>query len=220
MRAGDQLTFLGSDRHREVNRLAPGRGQVSSILATRRAPRLRVDADAARAEYARRIGSGRSTLMARRVIETAGLDTRIVVFDPYPRTDMRAASNELNRCPSSIRPSPEARQAGDILFIDSRHICRTRGDSLSVLPRHLCVARRVVARSRHPFHRTARQWCHTEEYFSRALFRTLAAAASCWLGIGCRDHPDAMNRALGPFRGRTGRRRTTSDARFGFEVLG
>ena len=75
------------------------------------------------------VGSGFSTLVARMAIRHGGLSTRLVAIDPQPRTDVKAAVDELILSPverSGLLDydwSPD-----DILFIDSSHACRTRGD--------------------------------------------------------------------------------------------
>jgi hypothetical protein len=75
------------------------------------------------------VGSGFSTLVARKTIRHAGYPTRLVAIDPHPRTDVKAATDELILLPVEQSDlihfdwSPE-----DILFIDSSHLCRTRGD--------------------------------------------------------------------------------------------
>jgi hypothetical protein len=47
------------------------------------------------------VGSGFSTLIARKAVSFAQTKTRIVVYDPYPRTDVKPAADELHLRPSS-----------------------------------------------------------------------------------------------------------------------
>ena len=55
--------------------------------------------------------------------------TKIVVYDPFPRTDVKPAADELNLMPVERSDLAQSNwSSGDLLFIDSSHICRTRGD--------------------------------------------------------------------------------------------
>src|SRR5262245_3725845 len=75
------------------------------------------------------VGAGFSTRIARASIAHEGLPTKITVVDPQPRTDIRAIADELILAPvegSGLLERDWA--AGDLLFIDSSHVCRTRGD--------------------------------------------------------------------------------------------
>jgi hypothetical protein len=84
------------------------------------------------------VGSGFSTLVARAAINFCGYDTRIVVIDPCPRTDVHAAADEVILSPVENSALAQfAWSSDDLLFIDSSHICRARGD----LP---CLFCRVV----------------------------------------------------------------------------
>ncbi len=87
------------------------------------------------------VGSGNSTLFARRAIRDNGLPTRIVSIDPHPRAEVDAL------CDRSIRSSLEETDqeifaelgAGDILFIDNSHRSFQNSDVtvffLEILPR-------------------------------------------------------------------------------------
>src|SRR6185436_19447886 len=75
------------------------------------------------------VGAGFSTRIARASIVHAGLPTTITVVDPEPRTDIRAIADEVVLAGvegSNLHERDWA--AGDLLFIDSSHVCRTRGD--------------------------------------------------------------------------------------------
>lgn len=75
------------------------------------------------------VGSGYSTLVARKAVAHAGLSTRITVIDPQPRRSVEEAADEVRLCRvedsglSAADLSP-----GDLLFIDSSHVCRSGGD--------------------------------------------------------------------------------------------
>ena len=75
------------------------------------------------------VGSGFSTLVARRAIDHAGTGTRLHVIDPDPRVDVADVADRVTQCRveefdlSSINWT-----ARSVLFVDSSHICRVRGD--------------------------------------------------------------------------------------------
>jgi hypothetical protein len=75
------------------------------------------------------VGAGYSTLIARKTIRHAGYDTKLIAIDPMPRTDVKAAADELilNVIERSDLINYDW-SAEDILFIDSSHVCRIRGD--------------------------------------------------------------------------------------------
>jgi hypothetical protein len=143
LRAGAQLALLEtmrSDRHKAlfrelredavINRFGLGSPGVSNTYCNT------PDAEIYAATIMDRrpptlveVGSGFSTLIARKAVAFAQTGTRIVVYDPYPRTDVKPAADELHLAPVEQSELAERRwQAGDLLFIDSSHICRTRGD--------------------------------------------------------------------------------------------
>lgn len=75
------------------------------------------------------VGAGFSTLIARRTVTELGLDTRIVVIDPEPRTDVAPAADEvLRRRVETVAPRDLPLEGGSILFIDSSHTTRPLGD--------------------------------------------------------------------------------------------
>jgi len=86
------------------------------------------------------IGSGFSTMFARRAIESHGLATRVVSIDPSPRTDIDGLCDEVIR-----RPLAEADTAmfgrlepGDMVVLDGTHNVFMNSDTvvafLEVLP--------------------------------------------------------------------------------------
>jgi Methyltransferase domain len=87
------------------------------------------------------IGSGFSTLFARRAISDFGLRTRIVSVDPHPRTDVERSCNEVIRQRlEDVEVSLFDRLApGDVVLLDGSHVALMNCDStvfmLEVLPR-------------------------------------------------------------------------------------
>lgn len=75
------------------------------------------------------VGSGYSTLVARKAIRHGGLSTRITVIDPEPRRSVGQAADDvrLTRVEDSGLSADDL-APGDILFIDSSHVCRFGGD--------------------------------------------------------------------------------------------
>ena len=100
-----------------------------SLLALRR-PRLFLE-----------VGSGNSTMFARRAIRDHDLGTRIVSIDPEPRADIEAICDEALRVPlEDVDPALFDRlQAGDIFFLDGSHYTFMNSDAtvalLEILPR-------------------------------------------------------------------------------------
>lgn len=155
------------------------------------------------------VGSGFSTLVAKRAIGFAKLSTRLSVFDPAPRTDVRAVADELTLAP--VEQSDLARRAwreNDILFIDSSHICRTRGDLpylfcevIPSLPRGVLVHIHDIFLP-YDYPNLYDQWCHSEEYLLGCTLahseRYRVVMSNHWLS---REHPHAMNLTFGPFAG-------------------
>jgi len=86
------------------------------------------------------VGSGASTLFARRAIEDGGLPTRITSVDPYPRQDVDRVCDEVVRAPlEAIDLSLFAGlERGDVVFLDGSHRVLTNSDAtvffLDVLP--------------------------------------------------------------------------------------
>lgn len=75
------------------------------------------------------IGSGLSTLVARRAIQDGGRRTRIIAVDPVPRTDVASACDELMRQPfqSLDLQSLELRRR-DVVFLDGSHRAQMDSD--------------------------------------------------------------------------------------------
>lgn len=131
--------YAGLRDDAQINVRAPGRGYVlndfyptpdaevyASMILDRRPSRI-VE-----------VGSGFSTRVAHHVIKKAGLDTTVTAIDPEPRADIRSIADVMSTPVENI--TPEAFPAGEnaIVFIDSSHITRARGDVpylfLRVLP--------------------------------------------------------------------------------------
>ena len=75
------------------------------------------------------IGSGFSTLIARRALDYARHDASLVVIDPSPRTDVEhVADRVIYECVESAKLNKSTFTGRSLLFIDSSHITRVRGD--------------------------------------------------------------------------------------------
>jgi hypothetical protein len=87
------------------------------------------------------VGSGVSTKFARRAIEDHNLRTRIISFDPTPRSTVNDLCDEVHRIPFEKADVGivDMLQPGDVLFIDSSHRSFENSDVtvffLEVLPR-------------------------------------------------------------------------------------
>jgi hypothetical protein len=87
------------------------------------------------------VGSGFSTLFARKAISDFGLRTRITSIDPSPRREVDAVCDEAIRTPLEDADLSvfESLRAGDIVFIDGSHVVGMNSDAvvffLEVLPR-------------------------------------------------------------------------------------
>ena len=86
------------------------------------------------------VGSGYSTLFARRAIDEFSLRTQIVAIDPAPRTAVGACCDELIRAPlHEVSAEVFDRLApGDVLLIDGSHVAMMNTDAtvffLEILP--------------------------------------------------------------------------------------
>ena len=174
------------------------------------------------------VGSGFSTLIARKAVSFAQTKTRIVVYDPYPRTDVKPAADELHLAPVEQSDLAQRRwQAGDLLFIDSSHICRTRGDLpylfcnvIPSLPAGVLVHVHDIFLP-YDYPNLYDQWCHTEQYLLACMLahstRYQVVLATHWLS---REHPAAMNAAFGPLAGVPSSAPHHLGCSFWFEVVG
>lgn len=87
------------------------------------------------------VGSGNSTIFARRAIEYLGVKTRLISIDPYPRVEINALCDEVIRQPlEQVDLSIfERLEAGDVVFIDNSHRSFMNSDvtvvMLDILPR-------------------------------------------------------------------------------------
>jgi hypothetical protein len=155
------------------------------------------------------VGSGFSTLVAKRAIEFAGGATSILVIDPRPRTDVRSVADELKLAPVEQTDLLAADwEPNDILFIDSSHICRTRGDLpylfcqvLPALPAGVLVHIHDIFLP-YDYPNLYDAWWHTEEYLLACTLahstRYQVVLATHWLS---RTHGEEMERTFGPFAG-------------------
>ena len=87
------------------------------------------------------IGSGNSTMFAKRAAADHGLTTEIVSIDPFPREEIDAICSRVVRKPLEETDLSlfEELEAGDVLFVDSSHYVFQNSDAnivfLEVLPR-------------------------------------------------------------------------------------
>jgi hypothetical protein len=151
------------------------------------------------------VGAGYSTLIARKTIRYAGYDTQLIAIDPVPRTDVRTATDGLIL--STVEQSDLVHydwSAEDILFIDSSHVCRTRGDVpylycqlLPSLPAGILVhVHDVFLPFDYPNNYDG--WCHSEQYLLCCMLaysnRYHTTFATHWL---TREHLEPMQAAFG-----------------------
>ena len=81
------------------------------------------------------VGSGFSTLVARKAVSSARSDTKIVVYDPFPRTDVKPAADELNLMPverSGIAQSNWSSARSSVHRLES-YLSDERRSAISVL---------------------------------------------------------------------------------------
>lgn len=156
------------------------------------------------------VGSGFSTLIARRAIGYAGLGTRLTVIDPAPRTEVEGVADEVIRRPVEESGLCE-REWGeeDMLFIDSSHVTRARGDIpylfcrlIPKLPPRVCVhVHDVFIPWDYPTNYDA--FCYSEQYVLYALlagtakYRTLLSTHYL-----SRQHSAQMQELFGPLAAR------------------
>ena len=155
------------------------------------------------------VGSGFSTLIAKRAVEFSGEATRIVVIDPHPRTDVRSVADTLKLAPVEQTDLLSTNwMPNDILFIDSSHICKTRGDLpylfcqvLPSLPPGVLVHVHDIFLP-YDYPNLYDGWWHTEEYLLACTLahstRYRVDVATHWLS---RAHGAEMEKTFGPFAG-------------------
>ena len=173
------------------------------------------------------VGSGFSTLIARKAVSFASAATKIVVYDPYPRTDVKPAADELNLVPVERSDLAESKWSPrDLLFIDSSHICRTRGDLpylfckvLPSLPAGVLVHVHDIFLP-YDYPNLYDQWCHTEQYLLACMLahsrRYRVVLTTHWLS---RTQPAAMNATFGPLAGTADSAPHHLGCSFWFEVV-
>lgn len=75
------------------------------------------------------VGSGFSTRIARKAVTAGGLASEIHVIDPMPRTHVHEAANQVQLdFVEDVDPDRIPVSGRSLLFIDSSHVCRGRGD--------------------------------------------------------------------------------------------
>jgi hypothetical protein len=152
------------------------------------------------------VGSGFSTLIARTAIHYAGYPTRLVAIDPFPRTDVRAVVDELQCSP--VEQSNLIHYdwcAEDLLFIDSSHLCRTRGDLpflycqlIPSLPTGITIHVHDIFLP-YDYPNLYDSWCYTELYMLACMlahnprYRTVLATH-----LLSRQHREHMQTTFGP----------------------
>jgi hypothetical protein len=155
------------------------------------------------------VGSGYSTLIARKAIRYAGHPTKLVAIDPQPRTDVQAVVDELILHPVEQSDlinfdwSPD-----DFLFIDSSHICRTRGDLpylycqlLPSLPAGMLIHVHDIFLP-YDYPNLYDPWCYTELYMlSCMLAHSSRYQTILSTHMLSRQHRDEMRAVFGPLVG-------------------
>lgn len=85
------------------------------------------------------IGSGISTLVARKAIEDGALPTKVTAVDPKPRVEIERACDSLIRAPFDRVEDLPTLGRGDVVFLDGSHRVGTTSDVtvffLEMLPR-------------------------------------------------------------------------------------
>jgi hypothetical protein len=79
------------------------------------------------------VGSGFSTMFARRAITDHGLSTKVISVDPHPRAEIDALCDEVIRQPlESVDLSVFSQlRAGDIFFLDGSHTAFMNSDTIT-----------------------------------------------------------------------------------------
>lgn len=150
------------------------------------------------------VGSGFSTLIARRAIDFVNLNTIIEIIDPSPRTSItKAAHNYRYDYVENIPLDKFNLESNSILFIDSSHICRSSGDLpflycqlIPTLPSGTIIHVHDVYIP-YDYPSICQKWLYSENYLLHALlcysskFKILFSSHYM-----SRNHPDEMQKAI------------------------
>jgi len=152
------------------------------------------------------VGCGYSTRVARRTIEFGNLSTRLISIDPQPRADVADLVDERHAVRlEDLDISQIKIDADTMLFIDSSHICRPRGDVailyckiIPALPRGVVVhAHDVYTPYDYPTIYDDRLW--NEQYLLQTLL-TYSTKFEVLLAnhLLCREHGDLVRDVISP----------------------
>lgn len=156
------------------------------------------------------VGSGFSTFVARATVNTLGLPCTIEVIDPQPRKDVAAIVDKIEYKPvehSSL--SSATLDSHTLLFIDSSHVCRSKGDLpflfcnlLPSLPAGVLVHIHDIF-TPYDYPDNFYDRFYTEQYLLQALLANSSkfdvVLATHYLSRG---HASAMQAAFGPAVGK------------------
>jgi hypothetical protein len=156
------------------------------------------------------VGSGFSTRVARAAVQFAQYKTEIVVIDPAPRADVSAYADRVILSPVESSEATSFSWTGeDMLFIDSSHVCRIRGDLpflycevLPTLPTGTVIHVHDIFLP-YDYASVYDERCYNEQYLLHCTlshtprYRTLLACH--WLS---REHGEAMRGTFGALVGR------------------
>jgi len=152
------------------------------------------------------VGSGFSTLIARSALEYSKLDASLTVIDPEPRTDVaKTADRVIYERVEDVKLDQFALTGRSLLFIDSSHITRPRGD----VPYLYCeVLPRLAAGTIVHFHDIFLPFdyptcydhlCWTEQYVLQALLSNTARYHTLFATqYMTRYHTAGMQQTFGP----------------------
>lgn len=152
------------------------------------------------------VGSGFSTRIARRSIQYGGLRTQLRVIDPQPRADIREDADDITQSRVEDVDSASLRLTDrSILFIDSSHICRMKGDIpflycriLPSLPKGAVVHIHDIYIP-YEYPNIYGKWLWNEQY---TLFCSLAHSSKFEVLLAThllsRTHTNAMREAISP----------------------
>lgn len=151
------------------------------------------------------VGSGYSTRVARAAVRYAKCNTEIIVIDPSPRADVNDYADHVILSRVEHSEAAQLTWTGEeVLFIDSSHVCRIRGDLpflfcevLPSLPAGTLVHVHDIFLP-YDYPNVYDERCYNEQYL---LFCTLSHStryrtifASQWLS---REHGEAMRATFG-----------------------